>query len=190
MGKGRSNTRMYILVGLLLAFMALYVLLPVLTRSSGSDASDRSSGSAHTPPPTTAPVPDENIDFQKEGTLDFIDRVSGDIVKTVDIEISRTDSERDQGLMYRQSMKDGEAMLFIFERSASRAFWMKNTYISLDIIYVDDSLEIVSIAKNTKPLSQQSVRSEGAAMYVVEVPGGFTEAYGIDPGDRIAYTID
>ncbi len=179
---------MYILVGLLLISMGLYVVLPLLTKSSSAGKRATSSTERVTAPSRkTAPAASENIDFQKEGSLDFIDGESGEVIKTVDIEISSTDSERDQGLMYRQNMEDGEAMLFIFDRAATRAFWMKNTYISLDIIYVDSDLRIVSIAKNTKPLSEQSVRSGGPAQYVVEVPGGFSDAYGIGVGDRISF---
>ena len=179
---------MYILVGLLLISMALYVLLPLLTKSSGSaNRATRSTENVTAPTRNTTPSPEENIDFQKEGSLDFIDGESGALIKAVDIEISRTESERNQGLMYRQSMRDGEAMLFIFDKAAPRAFWMKNTYISLDIIYIASDFSIVSIAKSTKPLSEQSVRSGVPARYVVEVPGGFVDAYGIGVGDRISF---
>ena len=183
--KGRSNTRMYLLVGLLLVAMGAYVVIPMLSKSSSRPNPANTKG-----PATSKPVtPKENTNFQKEGTLQFLKAGSGELIKEVDMEVSDSETERNQGLMYRQSMKDGESMLFIFEQEAPQAFWMKNTYISLDIIYVNAAFEIVSIGKNTQPLSQNSVRSAGPAKYVVEVPGGFTDAYGIAKGDKITFEI-
>lgn len=184
--KGRSNTRMYLLVGLLLVAMAAYVILPMLSKSSSRSASSNANA-----PATSKPVtPKENTSFEKEGTLQFLKAGTNEVIKAVDMEVSDSESERNQGLMYRQSMKDGESMLFIFDKEEPQAFWMKNTYVSLDIIYINAAFEIVSIGKNTQPLSQNSVRSEGPAMYVVEVPGGFTDAYGIMKGDKITFEIN
>jgi len=78
-------------------------------------------------------------------------------------------------------------MLFIFEWPAAQAFWMKNTIISLDIIYLDENKKIVSISKNAVPYSEDSLPSAGKAQYVVEVVAGFTDKYGIQPGDRITF---
>jgi len=168
--------------------MAAYVLLPVLSKTKNN--SKPAPANTSEPARPTTPSPKENTNFEKEGTLKFVKAGSSEVIKELEIEVSDTESERNQGLMYRQSMKDGEGMLFIFEKSENQAFWMKNTYISLDIMFINEALEIISIGKNTKPLSQQSLRSGGPAMYVVEVPGGFTDAYGISPGDRISFVID
>jgi uncharacterized membrane protein (UPF0127 family) len=176
---------MYLLVGLLLVAMAAYVVLPMLSKSSSRTTPANSNA-----PGTSKPVsPKENTSFQKEGTLQFLKAGSEELIKEVDMEVSDSETERNQGLMYRQSMKDGESMLFIFDEEAPQAFWMKNTYISLDIIYINAAFEIVSIGKNTQPLSQNSVRSTGPAKYVVEVPGGFADAYGITKGDKITFKI-
>jgi uncharacterized membrane protein (UPF0127 family) len=181
---------MYLLVGLLLVAMAAYVILPMLSKTSNNTSRGISGTNSSAPASSEPASAKENIDFQKEGTLQFLKAGSDEIIKEIDIEVSDSDVERNQGLMYRQSMKDGEGMLFIFDKSERQSFWMKNTYISLDIIYLDASLKIVSIGKNTQPLSQNPVRSEGQAKYVVEVPGGFTDAYGIQNGDKISYQLD
>jgi hypothetical protein len=123
--------------------------------------------------------------FQKEGEVTFW-KGAKEVVK-IDVEIAATEFERAQGLMYRPSMPDSVGMLFIFEWEAPQAFWMKNTIIPLDIIYVDQQKKIVSIAKNAKPYSEESLPSEGNAQYVVEVVAGFTDKYGILVGDRITF---
>jgi uncharacterized protein len=125
--------------------------------------------------------------FKKQGTLDFLN-AKEKTIKSIDIEIAGTDSARMMGLMYRKSMTDEQGMLFIFENSEPRSFWMKNTIIPLDIIYINENKEIVSIAKKTKPYSTESIPSGKNAQYVVEVNGGFTDKYEIKAGDKIKYT--
>lgn len=91
----------------------------------------------------------------------------------VNIEIADNDAERQMGLMNRSFMNNSQAMLFIFDVEEPQAFWMKNTIIPLDIIYVNSNKEIVSIAANTEPYSEKSLPSGRPAIYVVEVNGGF-----------------
>lgn len=123
--------------------------------------------------------------FKKEGEVVFW---KGDkkVVK-VDVEIAGTEHERAQGLMYRPSMPDSVGMLFIFEWEAPQAFWMKNTSIPLDIVYVNSQKEIVSIIKNATPYSEESLPSERDAQYVVEVVAGFTDRFQIQVGDKISF---
>lgn len=125
--------------------------------------------------------------FVKHGELNFIKK--GSIVKKIDIEVADSDDERAQGLMYRRSMAEDRGMLFIFDNEEFRSFWMKNTYISLDIIYINRRNEIVSIAHNTTPFSELSIPSEGPAKYVVEVIAGFCSKYSIEPGDKIDFNL-
>jgi uncharacterized membrane protein (UPF0127 family) len=125
--------------------------------------------------------------FKKEGSLSFIDNKTGQVKKEIDIEIADNDIDRSKGLMFRKSMKENEGMLFIFEEKKPQSFWMKNTYIPLDIIFADDNGKIVSIRKNTKPLSFESILSAYPALYVVEVNAGFTGRFGIAEGDNIIF---
>lgn len=137
---------------------------------------------------TTTTATDNGPQFKKEGDLYFIGKSRNDTIRKIDMELAETDEERAQGLMNRKSMTDNQGMLFIFSTAEEQSFWMKNTYIALDIIYVDDKKEIVSIQKYTTPLSEESLPSFKKAMYVVEVNAGFCDKYKVGYGDRIAFT--
>lgn len=125
--------------------------------------------------------------FKKEGELTFIDGESGNEIVTIDIEKAETAEEQEIGLMYRRSMEESQGMLFIGKEEEEKGFWMKNTYIALDIIYVNAAREIVSIGKYAKPHSTESIRSGAPAQYVVEVVAGFCDKYGIGVGDKISF---
>jgi hypothetical protein len=129
----------------------------------------------------------EGPTFNKEGTLAFIKQGSQDTVRIIDIEIAETPDERSQGMMFRSSMSDSVGMLFIFESSKEQTFWMKNTKLSLDILFADENFQIVTIYKYTTPYSEASLPSFKEAKYVVEVSGGFTNRYNITEGDKIAF---
>lgn len=126
--------------------------------------------------------------FQKQGELAFLSKSGADTIRKIDIQLAQTDEQRADGLMYRQSMTDGQGMLFLFPSMEERAFWMKNTYISLDIVYIDDQMEIVSIQKYATPLSEESLPSYKKAQYVLEVNGGFCDKYHVGYGDKISYS--
>ncbi|WP_376693980.1 DUF192 domain-containing protein [Wenzhouxiangella sp. EGI_FJ10409] len=106
------------------------------------------------------------------------------------VEIADDDATRAQGLMFRDEMADDHGMLFIFPNERPRSFWMRNTRIPLDIIYLDRDLEVVSISAETPPCRSRSGRcpsypSEGPAQYVLEINGGRAAELGLAPGDRI-----
>lgn len=126
------------------------------------------------------------IPFTKEGDLWFLSG-SGDTLKHIDVEISRKPYEIQRGLMDRSSMDEGQGMIFIFKKPAPRSFWMKNTRIALDIMYVDENLKIVSIQRNAQPFSEASLPSEADAQYVIEVNAGFSQTYGIDSETHIVF---
>jgi len=125
--------------------------------------------------------------FKHEGDLVFMDP-NGNTRKSIAIEIADTESRRVIGMMYRDSLGNDEGMLFIFDQSEMRSFWMKNTRIPLDIIYVDDAYKIVTVVSDAVPYSERSLPSTAPARYVVEVNGGFAARYGIKEGDRIAFS--
>ncbi len=89
--------------------------------------------------------------------------------------------------MYRTKMLEMRGMLFIFEYEKKQSFWMRNTFIPLDIIFVNKNYEIVKIHKNTQPFADTSYPSEAPAIYVVEVNGGFTDKYSVKEGDKIVW---
>jgi uncharacterized membrane protein (UPF0127 family) len=137
-----------------------------------------------------AEEPVEEPMFVQEGSLAFLENQSADTLAHIAIEVADDDAQRTQGLMYRSSMVDTTGMLFIFDAPASRSFWMKNTKIPLDILYVDENKEIIMIYKSVMPYSEKSIPSEGEALYVVEVNGGFTTRNNIQEGDHIVFEIN
>ena len=124
--------------------------------------------------------------FIREGALTFIRESKNKDIK-IDIEITDNRFEQVRGLMFRTNLPEMGGMLFIMDREEPQSFWMKNTYISLDIIYVDSRFEIVTIQKYTKPLSEESIPSGKMAKYVVEVNAGFCDRFGIMEGDKIKF---
>lgn len=122
--------------------------------------------------------------FTKEGELVFSDSMGVQKTK-IDIEIADDEYQRELGLMNRKSMEENQGMLFIFPFERFQSFWMRNTFISLDIIFVDANKTIVTIHKNTQVLSDQSYPSSKPAKYVVEVVAGFTDKHNIQIGDKI-----
>lgn len=108
---------------------------------------------------------------------------SGDVV--VSVELARTPEAQTRGLMYRTEMAEDEGMLFIFAQETERSFWMSNTPLSLDILYIQGDGTIRTIAANTTPYSEKSIPSRGPVLYVLEVLGGWAERHGVKSGDRV-----
>ncbi|MBI5913741.1 MAG: DUF192 domain-containing protein [Bacteroidetes bacterium] len=138
-------------------------------------------------PPIDLTSPDMEPKFQKEGELSFVSGATGQPVTKIDIEKADNETDRQFGLMFRRSMPESQGMLFLFETSGRQSFWMHNTYIPLDIIFVDENNVINTIHKNAKPLNDTSLPSKGNAKYVVEVVGGFSDKYGLKEGDKISW---
>jgi uncharacterized membrane protein (UPF0127 family) len=105
----------------------------------------------------------------------------------VAVELALTHTTQSRGLMFRNSMPEMEGMLFIFPQAERRAFWMKNTPLSLDIIYIGDDRKIVSIAEHTVPYSEATIPSRGRARFVLEVNAGFSSRHGIEAGQSVDF---
>ena len=106
-------------------------------------------------------------------------------VHVFSVEIADNDAERARGLMYRKELPEGQGMLFDFHREQEVSFWMQNTYIPLDMVFIRADGRILRIAENTEPLSTKLVPSGGPVRAVLEVIGGTTRKLGIAPGDRV-----
>lgn len=120
--------------------------------------------------------------FVKEGELTI--QRGDEQLAALDIEIADTPEDIQQGLMYRRSMEEDQGMLFLLE-NGPQSFWMLNTHIPLDIIFIDTQQRIVNVAANTEPYSTDPVRSTGAAQYVLEVNAGYARRKGLRPGDQL-----
>lgn len=129
----------------------------------------------------------ETITFTKEGQLTITQNESGSVLTQLDIEIADTEYETQTGLMYRESMKDSQGMLFVFKDETEHSFYMKNTQFSLDIIYIDANLKIASFQKNTTPFDEKSLPSGVPVQYVLEVKGGLADTWGLQVGDQIEF---
>lgn len=101
------------------------------------------------------------------------------------VELARTPDEQARGLMFRHHMDDEWGMLFVFPRERIQSFWMKNTYLSLDMIFIRKDGVIDSIVERAEPLSLVPRESRGRAMYVLELAGGDAERFGITAGQKI-----
>lgn len=110
--------------------------------------------------------------------------VSGESTPTVNAEVVTSNKARQLGLMYRREMTDDQGMLFVFPDEQPRSFWMKNTYIELDIIYISSELRVVSVSKRARPLTMNKRNSEGPAKYVLEVNGGLADKWGLAAGTQ------
>jgi Uncharacterized conserved protein len=110
-------------------------------------------------------------------------------VHVFSVEIADNDAERAKGLMYRKELPEGQGMLFDFHREQEVSFWMQNTYIPLDMVFIRADGRILRIAENTEPLSTKLIPSGGPVRAVLEVVGGTTRKLGIAPGDRVASPI-
>ncbi|MEQ1867797.1 MAG: DUF192 domain-containing protein [Micropepsaceae bacterium] len=126
------------------------------------------------------------------GQIVALERVIVETAKServFDVEVVREERERNRGLMFRQSMPDKSGMLFDYNPPQEVAFWMKNTYISLDIIFIDANGRIIRIAENTTPLSLEQIPSGGVARAVLEIKGGQSAKLGIKVGDRVRHAL-
>lgn len=130
---------------------------------------------------------EEGVPFKPQGQLVFLQNGTGKLIKMITIQIAENEQERDQGLMWKYSMPEDDGMLFVFDTEELLTFWMKNTYISLDMVFADKSGNIVSISSEATPLSEAPISSGAPAKYVVEVNGGFCAKYGISVKDKIEY---
>jgi uncharacterized protein len=119
-------------------------------------------------------------------TLEIASRTG---VHVFTVEIADNDAERAKGLMYRRELPEGQGMLFDFHREQEVSFWMQNTYIPLDMLFIRGDGRILRIAENTEPLSTRLIPSGGPVRAVLEVIGGTTRKLGIAPGDRVASPI-
>jgi uncharacterized protein len=105
------------------------------------------------------------------------------------VEIADTEAQREKGLMFRKNLPDGQGMLFDFKREQDVSFWMQNTYIPLDMIFIRGDGSILRIVENAEPLSTRLIPSGGPVLAVLEVIGGTARKLGIAPGDRVAHPI-
>jgi len=110
---------------------------------------------------------------------------SGD--HTFTVEVVDTPESRARGLMYRQELADDAGMLFDFQSEHPVSFWMQNTFIPLDMIFIGADGLVKTIYVNARPHDTTSIPSQVPVQYVLEIPGGRSEEIGLEPGDRVEH---
>jgi uncharacterized membrane protein (UPF0127 family) len=105
--------------------------------------------------------------------------------RKIKVQISKTEAERNLGLMYRDKMPLDHGMLFVFPEEEERSFWMKNTFISLDIIFIDQKQKVTTVLMNVPPHTTSPRRSNAPAKYVIELNSGMAKEYEIEVNTTI-----
>jgi uncharacterized protein len=172
--KGKRNT--VALVGTVLLILALVAVLTI--QPGGKPVS--------TFAPRTEQSQSTAYMFKKQGELRFL-TPKQDFIAGVDIELAQNESQQQLGLMYRDTLAENQGMLFVFDNEEARSFWMKNTILSLDMVFVNARNEIVTIHKYTTPYSEETYQSTKPAKYVIELNAGYTDKRKISVGDRISW---
>jgi uncharacterized membrane protein (UPF0127 family) len=112
---------------------------------------------------------------------------SGGTELDVTVEVANTPQARSHGLMFRRSLGDKQGMLFVFSDERIQSFWMKNTLISLDMIFIGSDLRVVGVIHRAEPKSLTPRSVDVASRYVLEVEGGFSERHGVKKGDQVTF---
>lgn len=107
----------------------------------------------------------------------------------IDAQVAATPEQRQTGLMFRKEMPQSEGMVFVFEQSSPQCFWMKNTLIPLDMIFIAADGTVKHVHANAVPLSTDTVPSRYPVRAVLEINGGSAALLGIKPGDKVKHPI-
>lgn len=124
-----------------------------------------------------------------QAKLETVEVVTGRGRARFQVEIAATQAEQARGLMFRKSLAPDRGMLFTYKRPQPAAYWMKNTLIPLDIIYIQPDGRILSIVRNARPYDETPLPSGGLVLGVLEIAGGRAAQLGILPGDRVLHRI-
>ncbi len=175
--KKKNKTRKSFPVKIVLLFAGAVIIGTVLLFSGIFNDNNRK-GSA------VKNITSRETPLRHDADIRIID-VDSSVLATFKVEIAETVQARMKGLMYRSIMPFDQGMFFIFEKDEPRSFWMENTYIPLDVIFINQKMEIVRIRKDTRPRTRDAIRSDHPAKYVLEVNSGMTDRYGISEGQRV-----
>lgn len=131
-------------------------------------------------------MPFTPVNHNKEVSIEI---AQGNIIK-FSVEIADTAQKREQGLMFRRHLPANEGMLFIFDQLTIHPFWMKNTYLPLDLIFFDDNFRIVGMIENAIPMNDKLMSIEKPSRYVLEVIAGTIKKHGIDINSLARFTFE
>ena len=133
----------------------------------------------------STPTESNRYEFRHDGSLEVFKGSAS--IATFDIEIVEEHADRARGLMFRERMEDHQGMLFIFDEIDYHSFWMQNTYLPLDMIFIDSRFRIVHIEENTIPFSEEIITPETPALYVLETKAGIARKLNLSLGDTVKW---
>ena len=128
-------------------------------------------------------------DLREDSRISFV-TPDGSKIEDILVEIAKTDPERSKGLMYKRELREKVGMIFIMPDEALQQFWMKNTYIPLDMLFISKDGTVNTILKNVPPLTLNPRRSKEPSKFVLELIGGSSEKLGIVEGSKLQVTED
>jgi len=182
------NLKQILIVGILALAMLAFIMQPLVRyMNSGNSTTDATNNPTMNKSEPEAPPGGVEPQFRKDGELTFLNSDKTETLQNIDIEIVSDTKGITQGLMYRKSMDENRGMLFLMPEMGPQSFWMKNTHIPLDIIFINHNKQIVTIHKNTMPLSEKGLPSSQNAKYVLEVNGGYSDKFGVKKGDFVQW---
>jgi uncharacterized membrane protein (UPF0127 family) len=127
------------------------------------------------------------VDGEKTQPTPYVEFLLSPRSVVFQIEIAKTKKQRAQGLMFRRSLPKNVGMLFIYKHSGNRSFWMKNTFIPLDLIFFDEKFNVVGIVENATPHSEENISTSSPSKYILEINGGLAKFHGIELGSTALF---
>jgi uncharacterized membrane protein (UPF0127 family) len=115
----------------------------------------------------------------------FVEISSGNGRVLVKVEVARTAAQKQRGLMYRKHLDEDAGMLFIAPYEQTQRFWMKNTFIPLDLVFIGGNFRIKGIIEDARPESKKILSIDSPSKYVLEVNAGFCKKYGVKEGQEV-----
>ncbi|AKF06866.1 hypothetical protein DB32_004015 [Sandaracinus amylolyticus] len=162
--------------------------LAMIAACSGGEASR---GGSADEPRRAAPAPASGDDERAQREAPPRPRVilarEGAEPVTVEVEVARTPAQTSHGLMYRRELAPERGMLFLFARERQRSFWMRDTFIPLDMIFITSGMRVLGIVENAEPRTDDPREVEGVSQFVLEVNAGFARAHGIEVGAEVRF---
>lgn len=132
------------------------------------------------------PIKEDKPVFRHDGFVEIL-APDGSLKAKFEVEIATKESEHARGLKFREEMADNRGMLFVFEYLDYHPFWMQDTYLSLDMIFIDQNEEIIYIERNTPPFSEELISPEKPVKYVLELLAGTADKQNISEKDKIKW---
>lgn len=137
----------------------------------------------------TTPAAAQEVGSPQSLATTPLEIVTGEGVFVFDVEVARTREEMSKGLMFRTEMAENHGMIFHYSPPRLARIWMKNTYISLDILFINADGTILNIARNTTPFSLATISAAGSVAASLELNAGVVEAFGIESGDQVHHLL-